>query len=105
MKPILLALLALQLYGAEPSIDAQIEALADAPPQERFELMNAIKTRIAGMNAAEREAALSSLRQGHQNPDAPMLQRGANGPGQQLQKGKNQAAPQSQKPLNPGPKH
>ncbi|MBN2896769.1 MAG: hypothetical protein JXK05_12855 [Campylobacterales bacterium] len=105
MKPILLLLLTLQVWATEPTIDAQIEALADAPPQERFEMMNAIKARIAGMNAKEREVALSTLRQGHPNGSALMLHRGANGSGEQLQKGKNPSAPQGQKPGISGPKH
>ncbi len=51
-----------QLSGAE-SIDDQIVKIQNAPAQERVELMNRLKLRIAAMNEAEREEALNALQQ------------------------------------------
>ncbi len=44
------------------SIDEQIRQLKAASPQERFELMNALKERIAAMNEEQRQEALKSLK-------------------------------------------
>jgi len=43
------------------SVDAQIEAIQNAPAAERVELMNNFKERIASMNEADRSAAIEQL--------------------------------------------
>lgn len=45
------------------SIDEQIEAIKNAPPAERVELMNRLKTEIAAMNEEDRAKAINTLRQ------------------------------------------
>lgn len=47
------------LIGA--SIDAQIEAIKNAPQEERVELMNRLKVQIASMNEEERTNAIEAL--------------------------------------------
>ena len=59
---ILLCALFIQLSADELSINEQIAALRDAPPEQRYELMNAIKTRISTMNSAQRAEAIGNLR-------------------------------------------
>ncbi len=44
------------------SVDAQIEAIRNADPRMRRELMNAFKRRLAEMNRKERMEAISRLR-------------------------------------------
>ncbi len=50
------------LFGVE-SINDQIEAIKNAPPTERVELMNRLKTQIAAMNEEDRSNALNTLQQ------------------------------------------
>ncbi|MDD2782092.1 hypothetical protein [Sulfuricurvum sp.] len=50
------------LFGVE-SINEQIEAIKNAPPAERVELMNRLKTQIAAMNEEDRSNALNALQQ------------------------------------------
>lgn len=47
---------------ADESIDAQIQEIKNAPPQERVKLMNKLKTQLANMNAEQRSEAISKLR-------------------------------------------
>ena len=49
------------LYGAD-TINEQIQAIQKAPPQERAELINALKKKLASMNEEERANAISALR-------------------------------------------
>ena len=69
MKVITLSAVALMLLGTltlgmadEVSVDEQITAIQEAPAQERVQLMNQFKERLATMNADEREAAITQLR-------------------------------------------
>ncbi len=69
MKAITLSTTALMLLGTltfsmaeEISVDEQITAIQEAPAQERVRLMNQFKTRLATMNEADREAAITQLR-------------------------------------------
>ena len=69
MKTITLSATALMLLGTltlgmanEISVDEQITAIQEAPAQERVQLMNQFKTRLATMNESEREAAITQLR-------------------------------------------
>ncbi|WP_456403054.1 hypothetical protein [Hydrogenimonas sp.] len=48
---------------APESVDAQIEAIINADPRMRRELMNAFKRRLAEMNRKERMEAISELRE------------------------------------------
>lgn len=43
------------------TINEQIEAIQKATPQERVELMNALKKRLASMNEEERANAINTL--------------------------------------------
>lgn len=52
---------------AEPSIDAQISAIKEAPAQERVEMMNQFKQRLSTMNEQERSEAITALRTQMQN--------------------------------------
>jgi hypothetical protein len=65
---IILLCMLIGLSANELSIDEQIAALRDAPPQQRYQLMNAIKTRISTMNSAQRAEAIQKLRQQHNTP-------------------------------------
>ncbi|MDD2266710.1 hypothetical protein [Sulfuricurvum sp.] len=47
---------------AAQSLNDQIEAIKHANPQERVELMNALKIKIASMNEEERSNALETLK-------------------------------------------
>lgn len=49
------------LYAA--SINEQIEAIKNASPAERVELMNRLKTEIAAMNEEDRANAINTLQQ------------------------------------------
>lgn len=60
--PLSLVLLGATLFGDE-SINEQIEAIKHAPPSERVELMNRLKTQIAAMNEKDRANALNTLQQ------------------------------------------
>lgn len=57
-----LLLFSAALFGVE-SINEQIEAIKNAPPSERVELMNRLKTQIAAMNEDDRSNALNALQQ------------------------------------------
>jgi hypothetical protein len=47
---------------AEVDVDAQIEALKTATPQERVRLMNEFKTTLSTLSQEEREAAIEQFR-------------------------------------------
>ncbi len=49
--------------SAEVSIDAQIEQIKNANPEQRRELMNRFKEELANMNREERMEAISKLRE------------------------------------------
>lgn len=51
------------IFAAE-SINEQIEAVGNAAPQERVEIMNRLKLQIANMNEQERSKTLEMLRRG-----------------------------------------
>ena len=55
------------IYG---DIDAQIRAIQNAPPSERFKLMNAFKKNIIKMKEQERIEAMSKLTKKSNNPQA-----------------------------------
>ncbi|MDP3300762.1 MAG: hypothetical protein Q8S36_02215 [Sulfuricurvum sp.] len=57
-------ILTTSMLFADDSINAQIEMIQKAPSQERVELMNRLKVKLASMNEEERSAAISSLRTG-----------------------------------------
>lgn len=46
---------------SDSTIDTQINQIMQAPPNQRVELMNQLKTKIAAMNASERNEALHKL--------------------------------------------
>ena len=58
MIRLLILLIPLVLWG---DIDAQIEAIQQAPIQERYKLMNAFKNKIIKMREEERLQALKKL--------------------------------------------
>jgi hypothetical protein len=58
----LMLLGSLTLAMADVTVDEQITAIKNAPAQERVQLMNQFKERLATMNASEREAAIKQLR-------------------------------------------
>ena len=64
MKAIWTALLLCSaLFAAgEVSIDALIADIVNAPPQERYEKMNAFKRKMRQLNAEERARAIETLR-------------------------------------------
>ena len=53
------------------SIDAQIEAIKNAPPQKRVELMNDLKRKLANINRQERAKIISRMRAEMQAHKAP----------------------------------
>jgi len=67
---ILFFFLSVAVFAYAVSIDEQIRQLQHADPKTRYELMNAIKTQIASMNAADRAAAIKQL-QKKMHSDAP----------------------------------
>ena len=60
-------LFAKNLYG---DIDAQIRAIQNAPPKERFKLMNDFKKNMIKMKEKERIEAMSKLIAKSNNPQA-----------------------------------
>ncbi|MDA3946608.1 MAG: hypothetical protein PF439_08020 [Helicobacteraceae bacterium] len=73
MKTITLSAAALMLLGTltlgmaedvatDITVDEQITEIQNAPAQERVRLMNQFKTRLATMNEADREEAITQLR-------------------------------------------
>ena len=69
----------------DSSIDTQIDQIMKAPANERYELMNQLKTKIATMNEAQRNEVLQKLQggigKGSQNrpSDMPMQHMNRNG--------------------------
>ena len=59
---------------ANESIDAQVENILKATPEERPQLMNQFKIRLSNMNAQDRADAISQMRQGMQGTNAKMVQ-------------------------------
>lgn len=59
---VLYMFIAVATLDAAQSINDQIEAIKHANPQERVELMNALKVKIAEMNEKERSNALEDLK-------------------------------------------
>ena len=53
---------ALTQVGANEAVDAQIQAIKDADPQERRELINELKQEIAQMNKDEQSEAVIQMR-------------------------------------------
>ncbi|MDT8337752.1 MAG: hypothetical protein RQ763_00995 [Sulfurimonas sp.] len=58
----LMLLGSLSFLLAEVDVDAQIEALKTATPQERVRLMNEFKTTLSTLSQEEREAAIEEFR-------------------------------------------
>ncbi|MBE0514500.1 hypothetical protein [Sulfurimonas sp.] len=58
----LMLLGSLSFLLAEVEVDAQIEALKTATPQERVRLMNEFKTTLSTLSQEEREAAIEQFR-------------------------------------------
>ena len=50
-------------FGSEVSIDKQIQAIQNAPQEQRFELMNALKKEMAEMSLIERSHIADFLEQ------------------------------------------
>ena len=50
------------LHLSAQDIDAQMETIRQASPQDRVQLMNELKRQIAQMNRSDRSAAISNLR-------------------------------------------
>ena len=64
MKRLLLVLVLLLVgspFVTAEDIDAKMQKIREASPQERVKLMNALKREIATMNKNERDAAISTL--------------------------------------------
>jgi len=68
----------LTLCSAEVDINTQLEAIANAPAQERVQLMNQLKQQIAAMNAEDRAAAISQMRTQMQTQAQAKAQDGVN---------------------------
>lgn len=67
MKRILCAILFFTLRShlyANNAIDEEIAHILKAPQQERVEMMNQLKTKLAAMNAQERSEAIRNLQIG-----------------------------------------
>lgn len=62
LSTVLLLLGSLSSLFAEVNVDAQIEALKSATPQERVRLMNEFKTTLSTLSQEEREAAIEQFR-------------------------------------------
>ncbi len=77
-----LLLFNITLFGVE-SINDQIEAIKNAPPTERVELMNRLKTQIAAMNEEDRSNAINALQQNRGTANRLQLKRhqGSSGEG------------------------
>jgi len=60
MKYLLLLILTLSCFGTD--IDKQIEAIRNAPVEERFKLMNAFKKEIIKMHEEQRIRAIGKLK-------------------------------------------
>ena len=58
---------------SESTIDTQINQIMQAPANQRVELMNQLKTKLAAMNATERNEALQRL---SENKGINMMQSG-----------------------------
>ena len=80
----LMLLGSLTLAMADVTVDEQITAIKNAPAQERVQLMNQFKERLATMNESEREAAIKQLRTQTQTQSRLQSGEGA-GEGDQLQ--------------------
>lgn len=81
--------------GAEETIDEQISTIQNAPAQQRVELMNRFKQKMASMNEEERIKATNRLRQQLQVKD-----QSATGIGSQVQTRMQQQNMQQQS-MNP----
>ncbi|MFH0710547.1 MAG: hypothetical protein V2A75_10075 [Pseudomonadota bacterium] len=57
-------MLLVSVAQCESIIDTQIDQIMKAPANERYELMNQLKTKIATMNETERNEALQKLQGG-----------------------------------------
>jgi hypothetical protein len=57
----LIAILLSTILLSADTINEQIEAIQKATPQERAELMNALKKKLASMNEEERANAINTL--------------------------------------------
>lgn len=58
----IVAMIALSFIAqSDSTIDAQIDQIMKAPANKRVELMNELKTKLAAMNANERNEALQKL--------------------------------------------
>lgn len=97
-----MTLLFFVVCGHAEDIGVQIEAIREAPPKERVEMMNRLKTQIAAMNEEQRVQALGAL-QGTmlQGKDKNHAQRRANqnrpaGAGQMQQRGTQAIQPKQQ---------
>jgi hypothetical protein len=62
LSAVLLLLGSLSSLFAEVNVDAKIEALKSATPQERVRLMNEFKTTLSTLSQQEREAAIEQFR-------------------------------------------
>lgn len=62
LSTVLLLLGSLSSLFAEVNVDAQIEALKSATPQERVRLMNEFKTTLSTLSQEQREAAIEQFR-------------------------------------------
>ena len=68
--------LTLGFAATDVTIDAQIQAIQSAPAGERVELMNEFKTQLSNMNAEDRSAAITQMREKMQ---AQMQEHGGSG--------------------------
>lgn len=64
------------LHLSAQDIDAQMESIRQASPQERVQLMNELKRQIAQMNQSDRSTAINNLRSSMQKKN--MMQESVN---------------------------
>ena len=107
MKKRIYIFISLLLFGTSSyadDISLQIEAIKEAPPKERVEMMNRLKTQIAAMNEEQRTQALemlqSNIRQGENRGknhlEHQMNQNRATDAGQMQQRGMQSIQPKRQ---------
>lgn len=62
LKIFIMLVVTMSSLAADESIDEQISAIQNAPAEQRLELMNKFKMKLAKMNFEERSKAIESIR-------------------------------------------
>lgn len=100
-KYILTVLLLFGAFCHADDISAQIEAMREAPPRERVEMMNRLKAQIAAMNEEERSSALQMLQGGMQQGENANKNYLENRVDQNRMMGTRQLQQRSMQPMQP----